>query len=180
MLSAGDIRATVAETSLQRLREVGELRAEPIVTLSEFLALLAGRRTGVMLELKVAGIIAKVRSLLQQAEFANAIIYSSFRHDELMRVRELVPAAQTLALVEAAPIDRSRFAIDAGATHAGIHFELADITFVTALRESGVKVFVYTVNERADIQRMIELQVDGIISDYPDRVLTCTALGRGE
>jgi glycerophosphoryl diester phosphodiesterase len=32
-------------------------------------------------------------------------------------------------------------------------------------------VTVWTVNERADIARMIAMGVDGIASDYPDRVL---------
>ncbi len=35
----------------------------------------------------------------------------------------------------------------------------------------GMRVVVWTVNEPADIARMIEWRVDGIISDYPDRVL---------
>ena len=32
----------------------------------------------------------------------------------------------------------------------------------------GLEVVVWTVNEAADMRRMIELRVDGIISDYPD------------
>ena len=32
----------------------------------------------------------------------------------------------------------------------------------------GLKVVVWTVNEPADMRRMIEWRVDGIISDYPD------------
>lgn len=34
----------------------------------------------------------------------------------------------------------------------------------------GLKVVVWTVNEEADMRRMIELGVDGIISDYPDQL----------
>lgn len=34
----------------------------------------------------------------------------------------------------------------------------------------GLKVVVWTVNEPPDMRRMIELGVDGIISDYPDRL----------
>ena len=34
----------------------------------------------------------------------------------------------------------------------------------------GLLVVVWTVNEPADMHRMIELGVDGIISDYPDRL----------
>ena len=39
-------------------------------------------------------------------------------------------------------------------------------------RRLGLRVVVWTANEPADIARMIELGVDGIISDYPDRVIT--------
>jgi glycerophosphoryl diester phosphodiesterase len=38
-------------------------------------------------------------------------------------------------------------------------------------RQWGMKVTVWTVNEPADIGRMIALGVDGMASDYPDRVL---------
>lgn len=34
----------------------------------------------------------------------------------------------------------------------------------------GLKVLPWTVNETADMERMIELGVDGMISDYPDRL----------
>ena len=42
-----------------------------------------------------------------------------------------------------------------------------------AVREAqalGLKVVAWTVNEAADMRRMIEWGVDGIISDYPDRL----------
>jgi len=39
----------------------------------------------------------------------------------------------------------------------------------------GLKVVVWTVNEPADLRRMIELGVDGIISDYPDRLRAAAA-----
>ncbi len=39
-----------------------------------------------------------------------------------------------------------------------------------ARKALGLKIVPWTVNEPADIARMLELGVDGIISDYPDRV----------
>ncbi len=41
---------------------------------------------------------------------------------------------------------------------------------VAAAKRLGLKIIPWTVNERADIERVIKLGVDGIISDYPDRV----------
>jgi glycerophosphoryl diester phosphodiesterase len=43
---------------------------------------------------------------------------------------------------------------------------------VAAARAAGLRIVAWTVNEPADIRRMLDLQVDGIISDYPDRVRT--------
>ncbi len=34
----------------------------------------------------------------------------------------------------------------------------------------GLKVIPWTVNERADMERLMALGVDGIITDYPDRL----------
>jgi glycerophosphoryl diester phosphodiesterase len=37
-------------------------------------------------------------------------------------------------------------------------------------RQAGLKVVVWTVNAPRDMARMIGFGVDGIISDYPDRL----------
>jgi glycerophosphoryl diester phosphodiesterase len=42
---------------------------------------------------------------------------------------------------------------------------------IAAARKWGLWITVWTVNEPADIARMIEAGVDGMASDYPDRVL---------
>ena len=51
------------------------------------------------------------------------------------------------------------------------HFTLVDAKDVEKLRDKNVEVVVWTVNEVADIRKVMALGVDGIISDYPDRVL---------
>lgn len=51
------------------------------------------------------------------------------------------------------------------------HFELVDGPLLEKLREKEIDLVVWTVNEEKDIQRMLKLGVDGIISDYPDRVI---------
>ena len=45
-------------------------------------------------------------------------------------------------------------------------------------RELGLRVIPWTVNDKAEIERLIDLGVDGLISDYPDRVRSVAA-GRG-
>ena len=50
-------------------------------------------------------------------------------------------------------------------------FERVTDAKLAQARRFGMKVTVWTVNEPADIARMIEAGVDGMASDYPDRVI---------
>ena len=50
--------------------------------------------------------------------------------------------------------------------------------FVRNAQRQNVAVHVWTVNETADMERLLALGVDGIITDYPDRLLAL--LGRGD
>jgi len=52
----------------------------------------------------------------------------------------------------------------------GISLKGTTWAIVQRAHELGKKVHVWTVNEPTDIQRMVDLEVDGIISNYPDRV----------
>jgi len=50
------------------------------------------------------------------------------------------------------------------------HFGDLTLAQLREARQLGLKVVVWTVNDEADIARMIDWGVDGIISDYPDRL----------
>jgi glycerophosphoryl diester phosphodiesterase len=41
---------------------------------------------------------------------------------------------------------------------------------VNAAHELGVEMFVWTVNEIKEMERLLKLGVDGIITDYPARL----------
>ena len=48
--------------------------------------------------------------------------------------------------------------------------------FVDAVHNRRLQVHAWTINDEADMRRLIDLGVDGIITDYPDRLLQ--VLGR--
>lgn len=50
---------------------------------------------------------------------------------------------------------------------------------VAAARALGLKIVAWTVNEPADIARAIGLRLDGLISDYPDRVIAAAKRNPG-
>ena len=43
--------------------------------------------------------------------------------------------------------------------------------FMDAAHNRNLEVHAWTINDEDDMQRMISLGVDGIITDYPDRLL---------
>lgn len=49
--------------------------------------------------------------------------------------------------------------------------QLVTAGFIAAAHRQGAAVHVWTVNDTADMQRLIDLGVDGIITDYPARLL---------
>ena len=49
------------------------------------------------------------------------------------------------------------------------YFQMLDSAEVKALHTAGIKVVPWTVNEASDMKKMVEMEVDGLITDYPDR-----------
>ncbi|MEO8327662.1 MAG: glycerophosphodiester phosphodiesterase family protein [Nitrospirota bacterium] len=159
----------IEDLSLSVLRELDAGGGERIPLLEEALACLSGR-AGAMIELKMTGIAADVCALVKAADFQWTVIYASFFHEELLTVRRLFGDAFTLALINDVPMPSTDFATDVQATHVGLALDAVTPDIVKALQEQGIKVFVYTVDEPEDIARMKQLEVDGIISNFPDRI----------
>jgi glycerophosphoryl diester phosphodiesterase len=153
------------------LAEVGKLDAgkgERIPTFQEVLRLTSGR-VGLMLEIITPGIAGQVCRVVHE-EYEGTVIYASFLHAEVLQLRRLLPDARTLALFEGIPVDPIGFAEDAGVTHVGLAIDSLTDDFVGALQKGGYEVFGYTANDPRDIRWLRQLQINGIISDYPDRV----------
>lgn len=51
------------------------------------------------------------------------------------------------------------------------HFSLVDAALVKYCRENGMKIVPWTVNDVPDLERMRTFDLDGIITDYPDRAV---------
>ncbi len=71
---------------------------------------------------------------------------------------------------------RDRPPTDAIQWHSKFAFHVITERFVAAARKVDLKVHAWTVNEHEEMNRMISLGVDGIITDYPTKLLSL--LGR--
>jgi len=97
-------------------------------------------------------------------------IVQSFRPEALRAVGELAPNIELAILVRRSSAYDQAIA-DSGATILSPRFDGLQQADVERFRKRGIAVIPWTVNKPESIRRMIDWDVDGIISDYPDRVL---------
>lgn len=102
-------------------------------------------------------------------EFEHFIV-SSFNHDELKTVFNINKNIDLAVLTDSDMEEALRFAqtIKAKAIHP--YYQLLNQNKVKELQDLGYKVNTWTVNEVKDIALMKSYGVNGIISDFPDRI----------
>jgi glycerophosphoryl diester phosphodiesterase len=97
-------------------------------------------------------------------------IVQSFAPSALAAVRDLDPTLARAILVR----NRGRYASvveESGATILSPKYTGLQEGDVRHFQSRGIPVIPWTVNQVADIRRMLDWGVEGIISDYPDRVI---------
>lgn len=159
----------VREMSLAEVRALDAGRGERIPTARELLDACRGR-VEVMLEIIDPAAAAQAMRLLAETASLETSIVASFHHACLLELRRLDPNVRTLALIEGVPVEETAFARAAGVTHVGISLDSITASFVHALQREGLAVFVYTANDPRDIATLSAMCVDGIVSDFPERV----------
>jgi glycerophosphoryl diester phosphodiesterase len=95
----------------------------------------------------------------------------SFDHRSVRAVKRLAPElAGAVLLAETAPVDPAALARLAGAETYCPDYRFFDAVQVRQCHAAGVRVLPWTVNEEADWLRLLGWGVDGITTDYPDRL----------
>ena len=113
-----------------------------------------------------------VVGVLRERGVIGRVMIQSFDWSVVRRVREVEPAIPTACLSEPKRITGDVPTL-AAASHCAVwepSFETLTAAEVAQAHQLGLRVVPWTVNEPADIERVIGLGVDGVISDYPDRV----------
>jgi glycerophosphoryl diester phosphodiesterase len=110
-------------------------------------------------------LIAEVR----KAGVAARTTIQSFDWRTLKIVEREAPEVMTAYLTSGKNSDPAKVKA-AGARLWSPDFRDLDAAKVAAAHAAGLRIVAWTVNEPADIAKVIQLRVDGIISDYPDRV----------
>lgn len=161
----------LADLTLDELRKFDAGAGERVPLLEEALDAASGR-VGLILECITPGIAEELWRQVRSFGFRGPVVFASFLHREIRAIRELDPRGLTMALLEGVPVLPTAFALDSNATQVGVALDSATAQFVDALHEAELPVFVYTADTAQQIRSAVELGVDGIISNFPDRLPT--------
>lgn len=188
----GDLERTstgtgrVVDHSLAQLKKLDagswkhpKYKDEPIPTLVEFLRAVRGKlRPVIEIKGKQAGIEAAVIAALRAAEMpSEQVMIFSFQREVVAEIARLDPHLPTTWLVSEVPEQGSdysvllRQALAARVSALGVSHKNATPDLLRQAHECGFPVFVWTVNDEADVKRLASMGVDAIISDRPDQAL---------
>lgn len=145
-----------------------------IPTLKEVLELIKPAGIQVNIELKTGiywypEIEEKTIQTVKETQMEERVIYSSFNHYSIQKVKELVPEAECAYLYSDVILQVDKYAKETkveGLHPALYHVKMAD--FLTEYQNSGLKVRVWTVNEKEDMRMLMEAEITAVITNYPD------------
>ena len=191
-----DGHGRVTDLSLAEVRQADAgvkfghaFRGQRVPTLSEVIDLVkasGNERVRLNLEIKFGegregtpeGIEAGVLAILRQTGFVERVTVQSFHHPSAAKMKGLEPRIPTGLLVgeRQRPPDPVSLVRQFRADYYAPHHRLVTAELVQTLHQAGIPVVTWTVNDEADMRRMIHLGLgslpgDAIISDHPDRLL---------
>ncbi len=144
---------------------------EKIPTLQEVIDLVKGKMK-INIELKMNGhekmLAEKVVKIIDQNNFADQCIVTSFNYDEIKKVRKINKDIKVGYIFSKMPEDIDVFT--ANCDLLSVNKKLVDENFVKKAHENGKAVHVWTVNETEDMERLIALGVESIITNYPNKL----------
>jgi glycerophosphoryl diester phosphodiesterase len=149
-------------------------QGEPSPTLREALQFTKEHQWKVNVEIKdllgTVGhdvIVERVVELICEMRMQKEVLISSFNHDYLARVKELAAEIKTGVLVENADPNPLMLVSRLNAQAYNPKFGCVTPEEIHRLREHGIDVFIYTVNDPREMKYLIDAQASGIFTDFP-------------
>ena len=171
-----DGHGRVADMTFDELRRLdasakfkGALRAERIPTLDEVFEAVRGKMD-VNVELKAAGIERDVSRIIRAHDAIDGSMVSSFDWGALRRMREIDPDVRVGVLAERGASKLLDAAVAMKAFAVNPRNDMVDEMFCHAAHARGLQVLVWTVDDVARMRTLIGAGVDGIMTNYPERL----------
>jgi glycerophosphoryl diester phosphodiesterase len=153
-----------------------------ILTVDEFFDQFPNVRYGLEIKQTTPEAAEKLCQTIQSRKLEKAVLLSSFIQENMDKFRQSCPSVATSATEKEAKmfyifhrlglagLYRAKFGSLQVPEYSGPTRVLTP-RFVHDAQKKGIEVVPWTINEEPDLHRMIDLKVDGINTNYPDRLL---------
>ena len=148
---------------------------EVIPTLPEILKEIKGS-CQVNIEVKERGLTKDLARLVREMELTRDVLFSSFYHLELAKLKALDSRLRVALLFSQLPSVSVAMKIGKEIQAEALNLPMKRITqrylrqMIDEAKRRDMKINVWTANSQEDIQWLKETGVHGIITDFPDRI----------
>jgi len=149
-------------------------KGEKVPTLDEILEFARTADVSLYLELKESqswGFEQSLVGAIRRSGEMNRAIIISFDPDSLAAVRRIEPTLMTGLLVDKPALALVEKTLAIGARQFLPRGDRVTPEMIAAAHQADLRVVVWTVNEIEDLRTVIAMDVDGVITDYPDRLV---------
>lgn len=162
-------KGKVSEKTLHQLKKLG------VPTLEQVLNLI-NRKTKVNVEIKeklgALPVLKIIEKYVKEKNWTYSMfLVSSFQHQALEQISKLNPKIKLGILTKKKPLKLLDLAKQIKAYSMNIKINAVNKKNIQKIKKNKLKILVWTVNKKRNIKRMKKLGVDGIISDFPDRII---------
>ncbi|KAA0229489.1 glycerophosphodiester phosphodiesterase [candidate division KSB1 bacterium] len=148
-----------------------QFAGEPLPTLAEAIALVRGK-IKLNIEVKLHGhernIAQLVVETIRREQFEQECIVTSFGFEVADEIKRLAPELSVGYIF--GPREYREEVFSGNVEVLSTHHSLVDAAFVQKARAAGKEVHVWTVNEKPLMNKLLDLGVNAIITNYPDRL----------
>lgn len=160
-------RGLVWEKTLAQLQKLDAGKGEKIPSLQEVIDIVKGKCI-LLIELKMYGIEKDVVESINKNGIKKSVIVISFFHDLIRDVKKIDPEIKTGVTFMCVPVNASRLAIEANADYILPQHQFITRTMVRDAHKHKLKILAWHTSDRKEIKNLLDLGVDGILSNRPD------------
>ena len=155
----------VGNTDFSELKTLKLKNGERILSLEELLHLIP-KNAFLNIELKEKKISKTFIEVLSKFD-TKKILFSSFYHEPVLKLKDFFREIKSGVLLVGRPLNILELAKETKADYLDLNYEFVDKELIDAAHLEGIGVVVWKINELELMQKFIDLEVDGIISDNP-------------
>ncbi len=142
-----------------------------IPTLRESL-LLAKGKIKVCIEIKIYGVEKEVLKIIDDLGVQDEVILFSFYYPVIAKIRKMDKSIKTLFLMDTADLLTIDYAsvIESDAIGVGAETQITK-EYLDVAHSYGIEVWKWTVDNEDHMQELLEVGIDGLITNYPDKAI---------